>query len=253
MFRYLQPVYLKAGLLQNSGIINCCLHAPFEYLPVTCPCCRSFASVTINVTDMCDYLVTRKSFSDIPVDSKLLHEPITKEMLSHEPYTPESADSHSPNTEKIDIEQTENRKDSVSPLQLRNRLENIIQTSQSPETFIKRCVSQNAIVASVKEDFHKRTLSETVRKTTRARLISSASANSTVRLQSHHSSSDEDWFEFDENLNSRNSKEDCLLKEDAIVGSVFEICDSGAVQDAKSNVSNRKSSCSAQECCCCVM
>lgn len=248
----LQPVYLKAELLENSGTINCCVHAPFEYLPVTCRCCRCFASVTINVTDMCDYLVnTRKSFNDIPVDSKLLHEPITKEMLSHEPYTPESADSHSPNVEKIDNEQSEDRRESVSPLQLRNRLENIIQ--QSPTSLIKRSVSQNAIIANVKEDFHKRTLSETVRKTTRARLISSGSVSSTVRLQSHHSSSDEDWFEFDENSNSRNSKEDCLLKEEPDVLCVTEFCESDIAQDRKSSVSRRKSSGNAQECCCFIL
>lgn len=204
---------MKASLVGKSGIIQCCLHAPHVCLPVTCKCCQSFASVTINVTDMSDYLIISKHFDTNPVDSKLLHEPITRDMLSHEPYTPESADSHSPNPEKTEEVHNESRRSSVSPLQLKSRLENIIRTSQSPKALIKRSASQDVVLNGRGEHFRQRTMSETTKRTSRPRLIISESINSMMRLQSHHSSSGEDWFEFDENSNSRNDfKEDCLSK-----------------------------------------
>lgn len=47
--------------------------------------------------------------------------------------------------------------------------------------------------------FHRaRAYTEVTRKVSRAKLISSQSAQSIHRLQSHHSSSDEEWFEFEE-------------------------------------------------------
>lgn len=252
-FVVLQPVYLKAGLLENSGIIKCCLHAPFEYLSVTCQCCRSFASVTINVTDMCDYLVNnRKSFRDSPVDSRFLHEPVTKEMLSHEPYTPESTDSHSPNTEKIDSEEGEDRRDSVSPLQLKTRLENIIHTSMSTATFIEKSGSEDGVSAP-RDDFCRQTLSETVRNATNANLVSCSNITSTVRLLSHHSSSDEEWFEFDENSNSRHSKQEYLVKEESFADSVIEVCDAEIIQDKKNEIFIKKTRKSTQECWCCIL
>lgn len=189
---------------------------------------------------MCDYVKT-KPFPNPPIDLKLLQEPITRDMLSHEPYTPESADSHSPNLEKIDDdnEEVDSRRNSVSPSDLKNRLEDIIRTSQSPIAEIKRSVSQGIVLNSDRkpDDFRLRTMSETVKKTSRARLISSVSVTSTIRLQSHHSSSDEEWFEFDENSNSRNSvKEELCRKESEERGDEVK----GHTKDEKNN-------------CCCVL
>lgn len=48
------------------------------------------------------------------------------------------------------------------------------------------------------EGFRKRCFTEVTRKTSRARLIGADRAASITRLQSHHSSSDEEWFEFEE-------------------------------------------------------
>lgn len=184
---------------------------------------------------MCDYVKTKPFPAPPPIDSQLLHEPITRDMLSHEPYTPESADSHSPNPE---IVEEDNRRNSVSPSDLKNRLEDIIRTSQSPIAEIKRSMSQDVAVSEKKEGFRQRTMSETVKKTSRARLITSVSVTSTVRLQSHHSSSDEEWFEFDENSNSRNSvKEDKKEPDDRGDGG-----GKGHTKDEKKN-----------DCCCALM
>lgn len=188
---------------------------------------------------MSDYLVN--PFTTPVVDSRLLHEPITKDMLSHEPYTPESADSHSPNPEKID---EETRRSSVSPIQLKNRLENIIRTSGSPKV-MKRSVSQNVAVCAPKIDFRCRAMSETVSKIARARLISSGSVTST-RLQSHHSSSDEDWFQFDENSNS---KENCCLKREE---SIVQMCDNDVIKDSSNNSHVNSAVARTHKCCCVV-
>lgn len=201
----MQPVYLRIDLLGNAGIIKCCSHAPFECLPVLCPCCQSYASVKINVTDMSDYLVnTRKSFDNITVDSNFLHEPITRDMLMHEPYTPESADSHSPGIEKLEqIEaQMLKKRNSVSPHELKTKLEDIlrIENAKSQKFLMKRSASQYITKSSSPKQFRDRSMSEIPRKTTRARLISNTSITSRNRIESHHSSSDEDWFEFDELL-----------------------------------------------------
>lgn len=180
------------------------MHPFDESLPVTCPCCHSFASITINVTDLCDYSRNKPFPETPPVDSRLLREPVTRDMLSHEPYTPESADSHSPNIERAE---EDDRRNSVSPSDLKNRLEDIIRSSQSPILEIKDSVLND-------EGFRQRTMSETLKGSSRARLISSASVTSTIRLQSHHSSSEEEWYEFDENSNSRGSmKEECCKTE----------------------------------------
>lgn len=212
------------------------MHPCDESLPVLCQCCRSFASITINVTDMSDYVKTKPFSVNQPVDSKLLHEPITRDMLSHEPYTPESADSHSPNPE---IVEEDNRRNSVSPSDLKNRLEDIIRTSQSPIPEIKRSVSQNVVLIDNGDGFRHRTMSETVKKTSRARLISSVSVTSTVRLQSHHSSSGEEWFEFDENSNSRNSVKEEQCKKESVDDSDDK---KGHTKDEKKN-----------DCCCVLM
>lgn len=188
---------------------------------------------------MCDHVKTKPFPSRPIIDAQLLHEPITRDMLSHEPYTPESADSHSPNLEKVD---EDNRRNSVSPSDLKTRLEDIIRTSQSPIAEIKRSVSQGVGISDNEDGFRLRTMSETVKKASRARLISSASVTSTVRLQSHHSSSDEEWFEFDENSNSRNSvKEEKCDKKVAEVGGDGEGGRKGHTKD------EQKSGC------CCVL
>lgn len=195
---------------------------------------------------MSDYLVnTKKSFTNI-IDSKLLHEPITKDMLSHEPYTPESADSHSPNPEKIE---DESRRSSVSPLQLKDRLEKIIRTSQSPKSLMKRSASQNVVVNSPKGDFRHRAMSETLKKTSRARLISTESISSVLRLQSHHSSSDENWFEFDENSNSRNSKESCLGRDESVIGLNEDVLQE---KTCSVHIAHRDTK-HTQECCCVIV
>lgn len=172
-----------------------------------------------------------------PIDSQLLHEPITRDMLAHEPYTPESADSHSPNPE---ILEEDNRRNSVSPSDLKTRLEDIIRTSQSPIAEIKRSVSQGVGICEKDDTFRLRTMSETVKKTSRARLISSVSVTSTVRLQSHHSSSDEEWFEFDENSNSRNSVKDDKKEPEVLFDDVR-----GGKRDTKDEKKN--------DCCCVLM
>lgn len=188
---------------------------------------------------MSDYVKT-KPFPNQPVDSKLLQEPITRDMLSHEPYTPESADSHSPNPE---IVEEDNRRNSVSPSDLKTRLEDIIRTSQSPIAEIKRSVSQNMVLNGSDGNFRHRTMSETVKKTSRARLISSASVTSTVRLQSHHSSSGEEWFEFDENSNSRNSVKEEQCKKEMEKMEVV-VCEDERKGHTKDQTNSR---------CCCVL
>lgn len=168
---------------------------------------------------MSDYLInTRKSFNDLAVDSRLLHEPIiTKDMLSHDPYTPESVDSHSPNPEKNDNnEDIIIRRNSVTPEQLLSRLEMIINGGDTRQ--ITRSQSHNVnLNGNPRETFRTRAMSELPRKLAKARLISTASVQSTLRLQSHHSSSDEDWFEFEEirtrNDGGNNKNEETGVKE----------------------------------------
>lgn len=207
----MQPVYLRADLRGNAGTILCCDHTPFACLPDKCQCCRLFASIKINIVDMSDYAAHSPStYSNVPVDSKLLHEPITKDMLSHEPYTPESVDSHthSPLSEKEDVD-SDVRRGSVSPLQLKNRLECIIERDlrKSPKLMI-RSASENVQIGHPRDNFFRNRAMSEIPKSARARLIPSDSVYSLQRLQSHHSSSDEEWFEF-ENATPTNSLENC--------------------------------------------
>lgn len=155
---------------------------------------------------MSDYLInTRKSYDDLAVDCRLLHEPITRDMLAHDPYTPESADSHSPNPEKAELADDEPRRSSVTPEQLISRLEKIAHYEHAfkvdlpRDLRMTRSVSHNMNVnGTPKEIFRSRAMSEIPGKVAKkARLISTASVQSTLRLQSHHSSSDEEWFEFE--------------------------------------------------------
>uniref|UniRef100_A0A1Y1KFE9 inositol-polyphosphate 5-phosphatase n=1 Tax=Photinus pyralis TaxID=7054 RepID=A0A1Y1KFE9_PHOPY len=207
-----KPVYLRIDLKGNAGTIKCCSHAPYDCLPVLCHCCQLYASVTINVTDMSDYLLnTRKSFDNITVDSNFLHEPITREMLLHDPYTPESVDSHSPGIEKAELveEPIKIERNSVSPHELKTKLEDIlrIENAKSRKFLMRRSASQNIIkCSSPKHEFRDRAMSD-LPQSFKAKLKSETSASSSNRLQSHHSSSDEDWFEFDEILECKENYE----------------------------------------------
>ncbi|EFA09776.1 inositol polyphosphate-5-phosphatase A isoform X1 [Tribolium castaneum] len=194
-----KPVYLRVELKSNSGTVKCCEHAPYECLPATCQCCQTFASVTINIVDMCDY--SRKSYPNVAIDSQLLHEPITRDMLLHEPYTPESAESRSPMPEEKDKDEAE----PVSAAQLKRRLEYILSLERKfPMT---RSESANVEMrASNGTFFRNRAMSE-VPRMRRMRLISTTSASSIHRFQSHHSSSDEDWYEYEEETGSKCSSE----------------------------------------------
>lgn len=197
-------------LISNAGIITCCDHAPFACLPDKCQCCHLFASIKINIIDVDFTDNIRSSFAKIPViDSKLLHEPLTREMLSHEPYTPESVDSHSP-IEKIYEEPEEGlRRNSVSPDLLKKRLQSIkLGLSKSPK-LMKRSASENVDIPHGRENFFRMRAMSEVPKLTKARLISTQSAGSLHRLQSHHSSSDEEWFEFEQESLSK-SLGDCF-------------------------------------------
>lgn len=195
-------------LKKNSGTLKCCEHSPYECLPATCQCCQMLPSVTINIVDMSDS--TKRSYSNVVIDSKLLHEPITRDMLSHDPYTPESAESRSPLPLSHD-DTVKNRRDSVSPEQLKTRLESILKLEQRKYP-MTRSVSENVDVnggnRSSSNFFRTRALSE-VPKIRKMRLISTDSIGSVQRLQSHHSSSDEDWFEYDEH--------DDVIKEDSAI------------------------------------
>ncbi|KAF5273923.1 hypothetical protein FQA39_LY01038 [Lamprigera yunnana] len=211
-----KPVYLRIDLRGNAGTFTCCSHAPYDCLPVLCHCCQLFASVTINVTDMSDYLLnTRKSFDNIAVDSNFLHEPITRDMLMHEPYTPESVESHSPGIEKMEYieEPLKIERNSVSPQELKTKLEDIlrIENAKSRKFLMKRSTSQYITkTTSQQNNFRERSMSELPIQISKARLKYDSSVTSTSRLNSHHSSSDEDWFEFDEtsqsNSNNRGDK-----------------------------------------------
>lgn len=236
-------------MIGNAGTIKCCSHAPHECLPVLCHCCQSYASVTINVIDMSEYLVnTRKSFDNITVDSNFLHEPITRDMLMHEPYTPESVESHSPTVEKMELLETQltRKRNSVSPHELKTKLEDIlrIENAKSQKFLMKRSASQYITKsASPKHCFRDRSMSEVPRKT-RARLKSESSVSSSLnRLQSHHSSSDEDWFEFDEMLDTKcDSRDNTFLenkKENAIERMVLDVDDGYLQSEIKQEFSKK--------------
>ncbi|CAH1115157.1 unnamed protein product [Psylliodes chrysocephalus] len=219
-----KPVYLKIHLKEKAGTIVCCEHAPFACLPDKCQCCQIYASIKISVVDMSDY--SKTSFQKLPlVNSQLLHEPITRDMLSHEPYTPESQDSHSHSPLRAVVENGEDDiKSSVSPLQLKSRLESIIrmELNRSPKHQMKRSASENVDVDKPKHFmFRTRAMSETP-KHARVRLISTPKSGSLNRLQSHHSSSDEDWFEF-ENENGSPAKLAQCFEEVSIVDDPVDV------------------------------
>lgn len=262
LFYRTQPVYLRIDLTRNAGTVKCCLHAPFECLPVMCRCCQLFASVTINVVDMSDYLVnTRKSFDNVvAVDSNFLHDSIiTRDMLTHDPYTPESAESHSPRIEKIEPAAERKKKTStVSPHELKTKLEGILrlENTKSQKFLMKRSASQHTVDESSKVPkckFRERAMSEIPKKSSRARLISDTSTLSITRLQSHHSSSDEDWFEFDEPSDERrnDSKEDIIREAEEEIDSVIGPEEAKAQKRIIQKRKSTKSKCMKRNMACC--
>ncbi|RZC33633.1 type I inositol 1,4,5-trisphosphate 5-phosphatase [Asbolus verrucosus] len=244
-----KPVYLRLELKGNSGTVKCCDHSPYECLPATCQCCQTFASVTINVVDMSDY--SNKSFPSVTIDSKLLHEPITRDMLSHDPYTPESVESRSPlPDEKHSKDETRSRRGSVSPTQLKSRLEYILKLERKfPMT---RSVSENVEIRGSNENFFRNRAMSEVTKIRRIRLISTTSTNSVQRFQSHHSSSDEDWFEYDDN--ETDSKSSVQIEGDLDEKKSVEFIETDEVNDFKKKnkfKDDRKRQKKLN--CCCVM
>lgn len=186
-----QPVYLSAIFKGDTGIVKCCDHKPLECLPANCRCCQTYPSVIITDVDF-GY---ETAYTNPVVDSKLLHEPLTREMLSHDPYTPESTDS--PNSEKV-IED-DSTPQSVKPEVLKSRLESILHFGESqvlPKVGkMQRSASQGVNQPLIKSSFRNRAMSDIPKDSPKLKLSLSA-AQSSLRLQSHHSSSDEDWFEY---------------------------------------------------------
>lgn len=235
---------------EKAGTFKCCSHESYECLPLLCPCCQAYASVTINVIDMSDYLVnTRKSFDNITVDSNFLHEPITKDMLMHEPYTPESVDSHSPTTEKLEqIEVIPVTRRSVSPYELKTKLEDIlrIENAKSQKFLMKRSTSQYITKCASPEYFRDRSMSEVPRKPRQDSIVSSSN-----KL---NSSSDENWFEFDDLLESKH--ENCV--DDTFVANVdssniIAVDDSCLKSDVNSNKKIKSKSMKSKVKCCLIM
>lgn len=218
---------------------------PAKPVPV-CPCCQNYAKIQISITDMCEY-VRAESYSAL--DSTLLHEPCTKEMLLHDPYTPESAESHSP------LPEEKKDKKSVSPRILKSRLENILRkedhkklaysvsdsrVTQKIKPYLSKSHSQHLNYLEEPVMYRQRCMTEISRKVSKAKLISSA--HSVQRLQSHHSSSDEDWFEF----------EDVELKDDIFEDTIeTEVVSEEVCEDKteKKNMKNKKRQ-KIDACCC---
>ncbi|ERL91046.1 hypothetical protein D910_08388 [Dendroctonus ponderosae] len=128
-----RPVFLRVSLRTYAGIVKCCDHALFVCLPDTCRCCRNFASYTINVVDMSDYINSNvnRSSTDVSIDSSLLHDRANKGMLTLEPYTPESSNSRTPLPEE-DETREDSRRSSLLATELKSKLENIISTKEFP-------------------------------------------------------------------------------------------------------------------------
>lgn len=188
-----------------------------------------FASIKISVDDFSTEH-SRSSFSRIPIDIKLLHEPLTKDMLSHEPYTPESGDSHSPVALEDTVE--ENRNNSVSADQLKDKLERIIlmEMKKSPRLMQRSASESVETMKYINGFFRTRAMSE-AGKTVRVKLIQTTKPGSLQRLQSHHSSSDEEWFEFENDVTPA-KKNDCTEFSDEI----FSKDENPSIDIAKSTV-----------------
>lgn len=187
------------ALTTNAGTLKCCNHAP-HCLPVSCECCKKFAFVVINVIDFDfdkDYIINSRNRygENIPVDNKLLHEPLTRDMLSHDPYTPESSCSRSPCPENQDqVDNKEYRRRSVTPEELTKRLEQFLNIAQSH--CLKRSTSIDIIShMGPKETFRIRAMSEIpnqLSKSHRTHIISTSSLESTGKINRS-----EEWFDYE--------------------------------------------------------
>lgn len=253
-------MYLQVNLHSNSGIVSCCEHST-ACKAYACKCCQNYASIEINIIE-CEYISGRNSFAD--VDRSLLHEPFTRDMLLHDPYTPESIESHSPQpNDQLDIPPDFSlRKQSVSPQILKSRLEIILRSEIDPVTtdthlkpfkqhlqrHLTKSQSQQLDSRPQNELVYRRArcLSESAKKNSRAKLITLNSAQSKLRLESHHSSSDEDWFEF----------EDSATKDTKLINEVFtenvknkpDEIDIIVTEDNNKNVKKKN-----EAFCCCVV
>ncbi|XP_050304592.1 inositol polyphosphate-5-phosphatase A isoform X2 [Anthonomus grandis grandis] len=119
-----KPVFLRISLRSHAGTVKCCDHELFVCLSDRCRCCRNFASVTINVVDMSEYI--NRSVNDVTIDSTLLHDRASKGMFAHDPYTPESSNSRTPLQEEDEDEdqqdEEDSRRSSVSPTELKSKI-----------------------------------------------------------------------------------------------------------------------------------
>ncbi|XP_076251749.1 inositol polyphosphate-5-phosphatase A isoform X1 [Rhynchophorus ferrugineus] len=128
-----KPVFLKVKLNSDAGIVRCCDSAPFVCLPEKCQCYRTLGPVPINIVDMSDYIIP-KPYPEPQTDSKFLH-PTAGGGALLEPYTPESSASRSPFSEENDAADHSNqRRNSLCPAQLKNKLENILLSTNADES-----------------------------------------------------------------------------------------------------------------------
>lgn len=93
--------------------------------------------------------------------------------------------------------------------------------------------------------------SESAKKNTRARLISTTSVHSAHRLQSHHSSSDEDWFDFEEKDAELNDSK-INLTDDIFTDTVDKKQDLIELTEDNNRNIEKKNKINKQACCCCI-
>lgn len=130
-----KPVYLKLKLAKDAGIVRCCGDSapPLLRLPSDnkCRCfCRTLVTVPINIIDTSDDYLTEKSFPEVATTNSKYLQPSARVQTTLEPYTPESSASRSPFSEENDSEEPEvQRRTSFCPAQLKNKLENILLSS----------------------------------------------------------------------------------------------------------------------------
>lgn len=254
-------MYLQVNLHSNSGIVICCEHST-ACKTYACKCCQNYASIEINIIE-CEYISGRNSFSE--VDRTLLHEPFTKDMLLHDPYTPESIESHSPQpNDQLDIQPPDFslRKQSVSPQILKSRLEIILRSEidavkpfkQRLQRHLTKSQSQQLDSRPENEFVYSRArcMSESAKKNSRAKLISLNSAQSKLRLESHHSSSDEDWFEFEESATKDTHLLNEVFAENIKTKTVTDEVDVLLTEDNNKNI-EKKNKLENEAFCCCVV
>ncbi|XP_030758872.1 inositol polyphosphate-5-phosphatase A isoform X4 [Sitophilus oryzae] len=130
-----KPVYLKLKLAKDAGIVRCCGDSapPLLRLPSDdkCRCfCRTLVTVPINIIDTSDDYLTEKSIPEVATTNSKYLQPSARVQTTLEPYTPESSASRSPFSEENDSEEPEvQRRTSFCPAQLKNKLENILLSS----------------------------------------------------------------------------------------------------------------------------